>query len=77
MDLGEKLLSITDRIYAGFVAEMERSNIPPTLAVLIADDIRGRIVYDAYTQINRIRMAKELKGERDDSTETEPEPDTQ
>ena len=76
MDLGEKLISITERIYAGFVAEMEKSNIPPTLAVLIADNLHGRIVSEAYSQINRIRMAEELKGEGDDSTEAEPESDT-
>ncbi len=76
MDLGEKLVSITERIYAGFVGEMERSNIPPTLAILIAEDVYGRIAKDAYMQINRLRMAEELKGERDDSTEAEPESDT-
>ena len=76
MDLGEKLISITERIYAGFVAEMEKSNIPPTLAVLIADDLHGKVTKEAFLQINRMRMAEELKGESDDSTEAEPEPDT-
>ncbi len=76
MDLGEKLISITEKIYAGIVEEMEKSNIPPTLAVLIVEDINGRIARDAYLWVNRDRRAEELKGGQDDSTEIQPEPDT-
>ena len=76
MDLGEKLTSITERIYAGIVSEMEKANIPPTLAVLIIEDVCGKVTRDADMQINRQRMAEELKGEADDSAKAEPEPDT-
>ena len=48
MDLGEKLTSIVNIIYANASVEFEKNNIPISLAPLLIDCVHNKFVKDGY-----------------------------
>lgn len=64
MDLGEKLTTISDRIYDAAVQEFTETGVSVTMAALIMDDVSGRFAKAAYRAVNAIRAAEELEAVR-------------
>ena len=73
MDLGEKLTTISDRIYDAAVQEFTETGVSVTMAALIMDDVSGRFAKAAYRAVNAIRAAEELEAARRAAEELEKE----
>ena len=73
MDLGEKLTTISDRIYDAAVQEFTETGVSVTMAALIMDDVSGRFAKAAYRAVNAIRAAEELEAVRRAEEELEKE----
>ena len=73
MDLGEKLTTISDRIYDAAVQEFTETGVSVTMAALIMDNVSGRFAQTAYRKVNSIRAAEELEAARRAAEELEKE----